>query len=232
MASAMRASGDCYKRGHRYLTVVIDHDRGRLVWAAPGRPGGVVELDVLHDRLLCLSRRHQRCRSRPNLLRPGRAPCLPLAAQPRTRANDGTVPGWRRTRKGTANQRPRCTRAASAEPKRPGRPRQSNWPRAFSSPPRPDVDFAQVSGHFVTGNGGLASTSSTNLDCGVGRPAGFSAKRVPAGLLLKWRRKGVRPPGLTPAPRASASGATGGGWQSTSAEKYGNFWLFCAVCPL
>jgi len=38
MASAMRASGDCYKRGHRYLTVVIDHDRGRLVWAAPGRP--------------------------------------------------------------------------------------------------------------------------------------------------------------------------------------------------
>jgi transposase len=25
-----------YKRGHRYLTVVIDHDSGRLVWAAPG----------------------------------------------------------------------------------------------------------------------------------------------------------------------------------------------------
>jgi transposase len=26
-----------YKRGHRYLTVVVDHDSGRLVWAAPGR---------------------------------------------------------------------------------------------------------------------------------------------------------------------------------------------------
>ena len=26
-----------YKRGHRYLTVVIDHDSGRLVWAAAGR---------------------------------------------------------------------------------------------------------------------------------------------------------------------------------------------------
>ncbi len=26
-----------YKRGHRYLMVVVDHDTGRLVWAAPGR---------------------------------------------------------------------------------------------------------------------------------------------------------------------------------------------------
>jgi len=26
-----------YKRGHRYLTIVVDHDARRLVWAAPGR---------------------------------------------------------------------------------------------------------------------------------------------------------------------------------------------------
>lgn len=26
-----------HKRGHRYLTVVVDHDTGWLVWAAPGR---------------------------------------------------------------------------------------------------------------------------------------------------------------------------------------------------
>lgn len=26
-----------YKRGYRYLTVVVDHDTGRLLWAAPGR---------------------------------------------------------------------------------------------------------------------------------------------------------------------------------------------------
>lgn len=26
-----------YKKGQRYLTVVVDHDSGRLVWAAPGR---------------------------------------------------------------------------------------------------------------------------------------------------------------------------------------------------
>lgn len=26
-----------YRKGHRYLTCVVDHDTGRLVWAAPGR---------------------------------------------------------------------------------------------------------------------------------------------------------------------------------------------------
>lgn len=26
-----------YKKGHRYVTCVVDHDTGRLVWAAPGR---------------------------------------------------------------------------------------------------------------------------------------------------------------------------------------------------
>lgn len=26
-----------YRRGHKYLTIVVDHDTGRLVWAAPGR---------------------------------------------------------------------------------------------------------------------------------------------------------------------------------------------------
>jgi hypothetical protein len=26
-----------HRRGHRYLTCIVDHDTGRLVWAAPGR---------------------------------------------------------------------------------------------------------------------------------------------------------------------------------------------------
>jgi transposase len=26
-----------YRKGQKYLTVVVDHDSGRLVWAAPGR---------------------------------------------------------------------------------------------------------------------------------------------------------------------------------------------------
>lgn len=32
-----------YKRGHKYLTVVVDHTSGRLVWAAPGRDQATLE---------------------------------------------------------------------------------------------------------------------------------------------------------------------------------------------
>jgi transposase len=38
-----------YKRHHRYLTVVVDHDSGRLVWAAPGRDRAT--LDLFFDAL-------------------------------------------------------------------------------------------------------------------------------------------------------------------------------------
>ena len=38
-----------YKRGHRYLIVVIDHDRGCLVWAGPGR--NEAALEVFFDEL-------------------------------------------------------------------------------------------------------------------------------------------------------------------------------------
>jgi len=31
-----------YKRGHKYIVVVVDHDSGRLVWAAPGRDAQTV----------------------------------------------------------------------------------------------------------------------------------------------------------------------------------------------
>jgi transposase len=33
-----------YKRGHRYLTIVVDHDTGRLVWAASGRDSATLEV--------------------------------------------------------------------------------------------------------------------------------------------------------------------------------------------
>lgn len=32
-----------YRRGHRYLTVVVCHDTGRLIWAAPGRNKATLE---------------------------------------------------------------------------------------------------------------------------------------------------------------------------------------------
>src|SRR6266511_5939177 len=40
-----------YKKGHRYLTVVVDHDTGLLVWAAPGRDEQTLErfFDALGD---------------------------------------------------------------------------------------------------------------------------------------------------------------------------------------
>ena len=39
------------RKGQRYLTVVVDHDTGRLVWAHPGRDRKTVEkfLDLLGD---------------------------------------------------------------------------------------------------------------------------------------------------------------------------------------
>lgn len=41
-----------YKRGHRYLTVVVDHDTGRLVWAAPGKDDATLHrfFDELGDQ--------------------------------------------------------------------------------------------------------------------------------------------------------------------------------------
>jgi len=38
-----------YKRGHRYLIVVVDHDTGALVWAGPGRNDAA--LNVFFDQL-------------------------------------------------------------------------------------------------------------------------------------------------------------------------------------
>ena len=41
-----------YKRGHKYIVVVVDHDSGRLVWAAPGRSPATMSafFDALGDQ--------------------------------------------------------------------------------------------------------------------------------------------------------------------------------------
>ena len=46
-----------YKRGHRYLIVVVDHDTGRLVWAGPGRSEA--------ERVLRRTRRTKSSRTHP-----------------------------------------------------------------------------------------------------------------------------------------------------------------------
>jgi transposase len=40
-----------HRRGHRYLTCIVDHDTGRLVWAAPGRNSDTLKgfFDLLGD---------------------------------------------------------------------------------------------------------------------------------------------------------------------------------------
>ena len=44
-----------YKKGHRYPVVVVDHDSGRLVWAAPGRDKATLNkfFDALGKSRLC-----------------------------------------------------------------------------------------------------------------------------------------------------------------------------------
>jgi transposase len=49
-----------YKRGHRYLIVVVDHDRGRLVWAGPGRNDAALERVLRRARPGTLRAAHSR----------------------------------------------------------------------------------------------------------------------------------------------------------------------------
>ncbi len=80
-----------YKRGHRYLTVVVDHDTGRLLWAAPGHDAATLGrfFDLLGEQrcqqIRLASRRRGRVdrhgRGRPLPQRgalPGPVPCGPL----------------------------------------------------------------------------------------------------------------------------------------------------------
>jgi transposase len=46
-----------YKRGQRYLTVVVDHDSGRLVWAAPRRERATEALDDVRRQAWNAARR-------------------------------------------------------------------------------------------------------------------------------------------------------------------------------
>jgi len=45
-----------YRRGQRYLTTVVDHERGAIVWCAPGRNAATLQgfFDLLGDRKLAI----------------------------------------------------------------------------------------------------------------------------------------------------------------------------------
>ncbi len=125
-----------YKKGHRYLTVVVDHDAGRLVWAAPGHDAATLGrfFDTLGE---------ERCQQL-QLISADAAPWIATVVAERCpqarlcldpfhvarvghrRAGPGPPPGVERRAQGRADRtgtraqgRPLC---AVEEPRRPDRP--------------------------------------------------------------------------------------------------------------
>ncbi len=119
-----------YKRGHRYLIVVVDHDSGRLVWAGPGRNDAA--LHVFFDQL-----GPERCRAADprfgrhgRLDRPGRRPaCAERVAQRRS------VPCRR-----VGDRSARYRTPPSVEPS----PRPAPHPRSQTSPARATGDAHHI----------------------------------------------------------------------------------------
>ena len=66
-----------YKRGHRYLIVVVDHDSGRLVWAGPGRNDAALQRVLRRARSRTLRTTHPRFGRYGRLDRPRRRPPSP-----------------------------------------------------------------------------------------------------------------------------------------------------------
>src|SRR5256714_11438581 len=144
-----------YKKGQRYLTVVVDHDRGRLVWAAPGACEATLEqfFDTLGEAHTSQGRAGQRRRCRVDRRRggaplPGRSPLR--RPVPRGPSGPPMPWTWSAARSGTPPARaatPLWRGSSSAPGSRCGRaPRTSpaatppSWPASPSSttgPPEP-----------------------------------------------------------------------------------------------
>ena len=111
------------RKGQNYLTVVVDHHSGRLVWAAPGRDRKTVEkfLDLLGtDR--CEQIKLVSCDNAAWITRPGRT----SAARTRSSA-------W--TRSTSSKPRPtRWTRSAARSGTRRAVPATSSSPRISRAP--------------------------------------------------------------------------------------------------
>lgn len=102
-----------YKRGHRYITVVVDHDSGRLLWAAPGRDRATLRtfFDLLGPQRCAASTRSRRRRSGRRRADPG----APPAAVHRTGPGDAT-PGRRSDHRRRQPHRPARRRPRHAGP--------------------------------------------------------------------------------------------------------------------
>jgi len=132
------------KRGHKYLTVVVDHDARRLVWATPGRDKAT--LGTFFDVL-----RRSRCGPvRPDHPRDSRCSRLDRRCGEATVSDDGAVRGrLSRCRVGDGRFRsgPRqawndARRLARSESKgRSGRPRKDG---TQASGPRPGHERAKA----------------------------------------------------------------------------------------
>ena len=130
-------------RGHRYLTVVVDHDTGRLVWAAPGHDRHTLAPVLRPARSPSAARRSrtgQRRRRRLDRRRGGhsRCPHAVLLRRPLPRRPAGPPRRWTRSaaRPGTRAARRAARPGRAAGPGAQGRPvRAVEEPRAPHRPP-------------------------------------------------------------------------------------------------
>jgi transposase len=118
-----------YRKGHRYLTVVADHDRnGAVVWAGEGMSSATLERLLRHPR----PRPHARLvaasmdlhGAHANLTR-ARAPTPRCAPTPSTSSNSPTTPP-------TRSAAPPGTPPAAP----PASPAPDRWPGSAKTPPR------------------------------------------------------------------------------------------------
>ena len=126
----------CYKRDHKYLTIVVDHDTGRLVWAAAGPRQGDAAALLRPARRRTVRADHPRVRRRRGLDRRRGRRTLPERG-PLRRPVPRRRLGHRRPRRRAAPGLERRRALARTEPKRGrGRPGEE-------SPPRPGHEQAR-----------------------------------------------------------------------------------------
>ena len=155
-----------YKRGHRYLIVVVDHDSGRLVWAGPGRNDTALERVLRRARSRTRRAAHPRFGGYGRLDRPGRRPTRPERVAQRR-----SVPcrrlGDRRARHRTTPSLERSQRSPLHP--RVGRPSPLARPATRNTSPRPATRSGRTPATSPAANA-TNSTGSPRPTRGCGAP--------------------------------------------------------------